>query len=79
MICVCECSALSNMDRVANFYSQPSAQNAYPVYGKRHIKQRGGYTVQQKVHPVTKGIMLGILGAMMGTTLALKRASAKKR
>ena len=68
---------MSNMDRVANFYSQPSARSGSPIYEKRRIKQKvGGYYDQNpspRAHAITEGAY-----NVLAYLIAADRASRKK-
>ena len=65
------------MDRVANFYSQPSARSGYPIYEKRRIKQKGGGYYDQTPSDRDVNITKGAYN-VLAYLIAADRASRKK-
>ena len=51
------------MNRADDFYRQPSILNAYPIYGRTQIKQRGGiFTDPARFRDADKRARQNILG-----------------
>ena len=64
------------MDRVTNFYSQPSARSAYPIYENKRIKRNGGgfydQTPSDRADGITKGAY-NVLAYLIAANRALKK------